>query len=148
MKVIARKNINRDPFWNYLDRAFFSDLQSEKPASSNKNNRAPMNIIENNNVYTIELLIPGWKKSEISIEIEDDTLKISGEKSISKEETNETENFKLREFKTEKFYRSVILGDVVDRDSIEANLEDGVLNLVLPKVPEAQPEEPKKIAIK
>ena len=111
----------------------------------NRNNFAPLNIIENDNVYKVELNLAGWKKEDIEIKIEDETLIISGEMTA---ETNDENQYLLREFNNQKFFRSVILSDAIDQDNIEAELTDGMLRIELKKVPEDDMNLSKKIEIR
>src|SRR5690625_7924802 len=85
--------------------------------SNGRNNFAPMNIMQNDNVYRIELALPGWSKEDIQIEVEDDTLKISGEK--SKDEFEKDQTIHRQEFYTNRFFRSVILNESVNQRSEE-----------------------------
>jgi|SRR5699024_8424361 len=99
-----------------------------------RNNSAPMNIIQNDDVYKVELALPGWTKDEVRIEIEDNTLKISGEKSQEKEkEVKEDQTVHRQEFYTNRFYRSVILNETVNQEEISAKMENGILIIDLKK---------------
>jgi len=99
--------------------------------SNGRNNFAPMNIMQNDNVYRIELALPGWSKEDIQIEVEDDTLKISGEK--SKDEFEKDQTIHRQEFYTNRFFRSVILNESVNQDEISAQMENGILTVDLKK---------------
>lgn len=114
--------------------------------NDHRKNFAPLNIIENDNVYSVELNLAGWKKDEIDIRIEDETLIISGEKTTSEEDANN--QYHLQEYSNEKFRRSVILTDEVDQEDIEAKLEDGILRIELKKIPEDELQLSKKIEIR
>lgn len=111
-----------------------------------RKNFAPLNIIENDNVYKIELNVAGWAREDIEIKLEDGTLSISGEKKLT--EVEEQEQIHLREFSNSRFYRSVILGDFVDQDEISAELKDGILHIELKKQKEDEVDMIKKIEIK
>lgn len=112
---------------------------------AHRNNFAPLNIIENDNVYKIELSVPGWDKKDIEIKVEDDTLSIRGEKADSV--TDENEQFHVREFAQSRFYRSVILSDAVDQNNISAELKNGILSIEVSKMENAEEEMVKKIEI-
>lgn len=124
---------------------FFRPFRIENSDGYRKN-FAPLNIIENDNVYKIELNVAGWTREDIEIKIEDGTLSISGEKKHS--EVEEQEQFHVREFSNSRFYRSVILGDSVDQDEISAELKDGILHIELKKQKEDEVDLIKKIEIK
>lgn len=106
---------------------------------------APLNIIENDNVYMIELNLAGWQKEDIDMKIEDDTLIISGER---KAEATEGNQYHLQEFDNQRFYRSLILNDSIDQESIGAELKDGILKIELKKISEEELKGSKKIEIR
>ena len=95
--------------------------------------------------YHVEVDLPGVKKEDISIDIKENTLVISGERSF-KEERVEKDYYKV-ESSYGKFQRSFALPENVDVENIEAACTDGVLEVVLPKL-EIQTNEARKITIK
>jgi len=99
-------------------------------------NRPAANIIENDKDFSIELAVPGMKKDDFKVNLENDILTIS----VEKEEMNEKEdkNFTRREFRFDSFSRSFSLPEVVDQEKIKADYKNGVLSLVLPKSEEAK----------
>jgi len=105
-----------------------------------------LNILENENSFGIELAAPGFEKQDFEIAIENNQLIISAEKSEEKKEENIT--YTLREFVATSFKRKFNLPEnQVNEDAIEANYENGVLKVLLPKREEAKPKAPKQIAI-
>lgn len=99
-----------------------------------------VNIQENFSNFVIELAVPGLKKENIAIEIEKDVLKVSSHVSSDETATDEKEGtrFTRREFNYTAFERSFTLPETVNKDSVKANYENGVLRIELPKVEEAQ----------
>lgn len=95
--------------------------------------------------YHIEVDLPGVKKEDISIDVKDSQLVISGERSY-KEERQEKDYYKI-ESSYGKFQRSFALPENVDIENIEASSLDGVLEVVLPKL-KIEKAEVKKIQIK
>ncbi|MBD3798262.1 MAG: Hsp20/alpha crystallin family protein, partial [Campylobacterales bacterium] len=87
--------------------------------------------------------LPGVDKKDINVDIKDGVLTISGERKF-KEEVNEKDFYKMESFYG-KFQRSFSLPDDIDNDKIDANTENGVLNVFIPK---SAPKESKKIEIK
>ncbi len=95
------------------------------------------NIAEAKEAYRVELAVPGFRKGDFSIELNDGVLHISGD---HQQELNEdTTEYSLREFTGTQFSRSFNLPDTIDEEKIEANYENGILTIVLPKKEEAQP---------
>ena len=96
----------------------------------NRNYSVPsVNSIENNDSFEIDLAVPGMKKEDFSIELNDKVLVISSESS------NNIENAKMRlnEFNFSSFQRSFRVPDSVDQDKIKANYKNGILKIKLPK---------------
>lgn len=95
--------------------------------------------------YHIEMDVPGVKKEAIAIDLKDNQLIVSGERSF-KEERQEKDYYKI-ESSYGKFERSFALPENVDSENIEAFSNDGVLEIVLPKL-KVEKNELKKISIK
>ena len=103
-----------------------------------------INVIESPNDYKVELAAPGMKKEDFDVHInEDNELVISMEKKEEKKEENKESRYLRREFSYSKFQQTLILPDDVDKNKIDAKVEDGVLTIELPK---KSPEEAKKAA--
>ena len=104
-----------------------------------------VNTREADDAYYIEVDLPGVKKEDISIDVDDNVLTISGERKV--EEERKDEEFYRVESVYGTFERSFTLPEDVDADKIEAEAKDGVLTV---KIPKAQIVEkaPKKIEIK
>lgn len=96
----------------------------------NRSHSVPsVNSLENNDSFEIDLAVPGMKKEDFSIELNDKVLVISSESS------NNIENDKMRlnEFNFSSFQRSFSVPDSVDQDKIKANYKNGILKIKLPK---------------
>ena len=102
-----------------------------------------LDIHETDTAYTVTVPLPGVKPEDINVRMQNGTLTISGE--LTKPETKDDTKVVVQERYFGKFSRSVTLPQSVDSNKVEANYENGVLNLTLPKLPEAQP---KQIAVK
>lgn len=87
-------------------------------------------IYEKNGIYVVEASVPGFKKEDISIEIDKGNLTITAQK---KEENKEDRNYIRRERSFYgKYQRSFYLGDV-DEEKIKASFNEGILNISIPK---------------
>lgn len=95
--------------------------------------------------YHIEVDLPGVKKEDIHIDLKENQIIISGERSF-KEERKENDYYKV-ESSYGKFQRSFALPENVDVENIEASSENGVLEVVLPKL-KIEKSEVKKIQVK
>lgn len=96
-----------------------------------------VNCYENHDEYTAVLRMPGVKKEDLSISYKDNSIKIQGEKKI---ETKENVNYHLRERRAGKFERNILLQEKIETDKIEAQLENGILMIKMPKAVEAKPK--------
>ena len=105
-----------------------------------------VNIKDLDAQFEIELAVPGMKKSDFEIEVEDGLLSISS--SLEEEQVTEKGKFTRREFSYNSFKRTFTIPDSVNPSSIEAQYSDGVLQLRLPKRKEALPQPKKLIKIR
>jgi HSP20 family protein len=93
------------------------------------------NIIENEDSFLIEMVVPGIEKKEVNIDLDKNILTISHDQ---KKEVKEKElNFTQREFFYGDFCRSFALPEVVNVDNIKATYDKGILSVLLPKKEEA-----------
>jgi len=97
-------------------------------------------IYETEDLYSVKLEVPGVAKENLNIMIEEDQLKITAETSLE-ENLN---NLKYAEFSPRNFSRTFRIGNDIDRNKIDAALENGILSLVLHK---SEAIKPKKILI-
>jgi HSP20 family protein len=97
-----------------------------------------VDVIEEENKYILKMDLPGLSKEDVKISVENDTLKISGEKKYENEEKKK--NYHRCERYYGKFERSFNIGKEIDTEKIEANFKNGVLNLELAKAESAKPK--------
>lgn len=98
-----------------------------------------VDIAEDEDNITVTADIPGMKKDDIKITLTDNTLTISGEKKIKRDEKKE--NYHRVERICGTFSRSFFIPSSVDSEKISASYKDGVLKITLPKKEEAKPKE-------
>ena len=136
-----------DPFKEFeaVRRAFFNLPVYNDEKDSSINAFVPkVNTREAEDAYHIEIDLPGMKKEDINIEVVDNQLIISGERKL-KNELKEDDYYKI-ETSIGKFQRVFSLPENIDIEKIEAKSEDGVLEVIIPKVEEKVNK--KKIEIK
>ena len=97
-------------------------------------------IYETEDIYSVKLEMPGISKDNLNIVVDDDELKITAESSTEEN----TGNLKYAEFRAKNFSRTFRIGNEVDRNRIDAKLENGILALTLHK---SEAVKPKKITI-
>ena len=96
----------------------------------NRSHSVPsVNSLENNDSFEIDLAVPGMKKEDFTIELNDKVLVISSETS----NTIENDKMRLNEFNFSSFQRSFRVPDSVHLDKIKANYKNGILKIKLPK---------------
>lgn len=97
-----------------------------------------LDVHESDDAVTVRASIPGVKPEDIDISLTGDTLTIKGE---TREETEKREgNYHMRERRFGTFQRSISLPTQVNADKANAEFENGVLTLTLPKVEEVKPK--------
>ncbi len=101
-----------------------------------------VDIFETDEAITLMADLPGVKSDDLSIDLNDDVLTLAGV--IAPFEEKDEEDV-LIEYEVGRYYRQFTLSDIIDQNSIEAKLNDGVLHLTLPKAEKAKP---RKIEIK
>lgn len=100
--------------------------------ASSKEFMPSVNTREGEYAYHIEVDLPGVKKEDIKVEVRNNQLVISGKRK-TKEEVKKDDYYRM-ESQYGKFERSFNLSDQVDAENISASCEDGVLEVVLPKL--------------
>ncbi len=98
----------------------------------------PLEVFEREDEYIVKAELPGMKKEEIDISVIGDTLTIKGERKTEKEAKEE--DYYLCERCYGSFERSLSLPTAVETGKVEAKYENGVLEIKLPKIPEAKPK--------
>lgn len=97
-----------------------------------------VDISEDDREFLIKAELPGLKREEVKVTVEDGVLSISGERKTEKEEKNK--KFHRVERSYGSFLRSFSLPDGADATKVNAEFGDGVLNVHLAKTPKAQPK--------
>ena len=105
------------------------ELQTEMPT---------LDLEDRGKDFLLTAEIPGFKKEEIEIQVQDDAVEIRGNKRASRDE--KIKGYVRKERSSEQFYRRLKLPEQIKADSSEATLKDGLLELVLPK----KAQKPKK----
>ena len=130
------KEFNQLMSWAFGDR--------EDGSLDNPRVAPAMDVVEEKDHYVVQLDLPGLGKDDIEVTFEDGVLTIKGEKKSETEEKKKDYYFRERRFGS--FTRSFRIPDSIDEDKIKATFDKGVLEVVLPKRPEAKAKS-KKIAI-
>jgi len=97
-----------------------------------------VDITEDDKEYLVKAELPGLKRDEVKVTVEEGVLAISGERKVEKEEKNRKYHRIERAYGS--FVRTFALPDEVDPAKVNAEFKDGVLNVHLTKSPKAQPK--------
>ncbi len=99
----------------------------------------PVDVSETDDEIVVTSELPGMKKEDIKLSLEDNVLTISGEKKEEREEKEK--NFHLLERSFGSFRRSVSLPTSIEAGKVKASYKDGVLTVTIPKKEGAKPKE-------
>ena len=120
----------------------FNDLMNVGMQVARPCTTAPAtNVMENDEMYVVQLAAPGMKKEDFFVNINDEgNLVVKMEQKVDEKNAEEKEkmHYLRREFSYTKYEQTLILPDDVDKNKIEAKVEDGILTVNLPKVEEAK----------
>ena len=147
--VVNPNHLNRDEFLTPFDKIFdqlmlkqFPNFQEEVGVSFNQGAYPKVNIYEYDDKIGIVAEIPGLDKKNVSVEVEDSVLIISGDKHGFDDSGGKCIT---RELKQSSFKRSFNLGEYLDGKNVSASFKDGMLSISIPK---KEPEQPKRKFVK
>ena len=123
-------NLAREIFGQHIGRLFGSDGYVEDSPR--------VNIVEGSEDFKVEMLVPGFDKKDLSLDMVNDTLTIRGEHTMDAQ--NEDARWTRHEFSRSAFERSFMLPQSVKADEIKAEYVNGVLKLTIPKSEESKPK--------
>lgn len=124
---------NREPFFRLFDSFFNGDVQGEETRSW----VPPVDIQETPEAYVFHAELPGLTKENIHITLENNILRISGERKLEKDVKKE--NFHRIERTYGTFARTFTLPTQVDNERVQAAFENGILRVDVPKAEQARP---------
>jgi HSP20 family protein len=117
-------------YHSYL-RTFCGDFMEVSRSADRSLSTAQTNVVETENSYRIQVALPGFRKDQIQLRVEDDILSISAE--VKTRNKQEHEKYHKQEIFSSSFQRSILLPENVNDEYIKASFRDGLLNIELPK---------------
>jgi len=139
---MTQVKFSRRPFETSLNN-FVDDLLADMPVIFKNGNGqngnkgfVPVNISETEKNYHLEVIAPGFEKSDFKVNLDQDVLTIAAEK--QSESKNENEKEIRKEYSYRSFKRSFTLDEKIDAAGIEAKYVNGILTLNLPKKEEVK----------
>ena len=146
---VKPSHLNRDEFLTPFDKIFdqlmlkqFPNFQEEVGVSFNQGAYPKVNVYEYDDKIGIVAEIPGLDKKNVTVDVEEDVLIISGDKHGFDDSGGKCIT---RELKQSAFTRSFNLGEYLDGKNVSAKFKDGMLSISIPK---KEPEKPKKHSVK
>jgi len=127
-----------------MDDMFHSFGLSTFPALNNTGFFPSMEAVENEKEYIVNVELPGLTKEDVNINVTDNTLIISGQKTT--EQKNEKDKVHFSELSFGSFRREMSLPTNAQGDNISASYKDGILKVIVPKK-EIEKPKTKKISI-
>ena len=147
--IVKPNHLNRDEFLTPFDKIFdtlmskqFPNFQEEVGVSFNQGAYPKVNVYEYDDKIGIVAEIPGLDKKNVTVDVEEDVLIISGDKHGFDSDGGKCIT---RELKQSAFTRSFNLGEYLDGTKVSAKFKDGMLEVLIPK---REPEKPKKKIVK
>ena len=139
MPSIFGENLFNDDWMNFgfpeVDKALYGKHASHEMKTDVK---------ETDSGYEVDIDLPGFKKDEINVQLDNGYLSISAAKGLDKEEKNK---YIRKERYAGAMSRSFYVGDALTQEDIKAKYESGILRLSIPKKEAKQVEATKRIAI-
>ena len=135
---------NTNLFDDFFDFPFYDDRAEKKLYGHHAANLMKTDIQEHDDGYTLEMDLPGFKKEEIQIELNNGYMTISAAKGLDEDEKDKKSGkYIRRERYTGSCQRSFYVGEDVTEEDIKAEFKHGILKLFVPKK-EAKPAVEKK----
>ena len=141
MEIIRKTNPKKDTFYyptrSLLDDFFFAPTMFDMPVMSNPTSA---DMWEEDGIVHIKMAMPGIKKEDIKVTIEDDFVKVSGGSKKEEEEGNKKKRYYYRSMES-SFEQIFNLPCKIDSNKADAEFKDGVINITLPKEEAVKPKE-------
>ncbi len=131
--------------WEEFDRfrkkmdLILQEVGSEANGYASANVFPSLNISEDDNELFIRAEVPGVNPEDVDISLEEDTLTLKGERKPDK--LNDEASYHRRELEYGKFSRAISLPTRVNKEAVEAKVENGLLTITLPKAEEVKPKQ-------
>jgi HSP20 family protein len=131
--------LGREPFYRLFETLFNQDQGEE---ITTRTWTPPVDVHETNDAFVVTAELPGMSREDIEITLENNILRLSGERKFERDEKKD--NYHRIERSYGAFTRSFALPTQVDAERVQAEFKDGVLTITVPKAEQARP---RKISI-
>ncbi|MHB8362669.1 MAG: Hsp20/alpha crystallin family protein [Patescibacteria group bacterium] len=103
-------------------------------------NVGSVDVYEEGGNVMVEMRVPGFRKEDLEISVERDTLTIKADRTEAEEENKKKRKYYRKEIRHQSIARSIVLPTFVDSTKASADFKDGILKLTLPKQDAAKPK--------
>ena len=142
MPSIFGENLFNDDWMNFGFPEVEKALYGKHPSHEMKTD-----VRETDSGYEVDIDLPGFKKDEINIQLDNGYLSISAAKGLDKDEQDKEGKYIRKERYAGSMSRSFYVGNAITQDDIKAKYESGILRLSVPKKAAEEIEGAKRIAI-
>ena len=132
---------------DWMDFPFDRDFWGSRTPAKTSKSIMKTDIREHGGGYELDIDLPGFKKDEIGVELDNGYLTISAAKGLDKDEQDKKGKYIRKERYAGAMQRSFYVGEAVTQEDIKAKFEDGILRLNIPKKDAQAVETKKTIAI-
>lgn len=133
-------------FDDFMDGFAFPNID-KKLYGKHAANLMKTDVKEKDDTYEVDIDLPGFKKDEIQIQLENGYLTVSAAKGMDKEEKDKNGKYVRRERFSGNVRRSFYVGDKVQKEDIHPRYENGILSFAIPKAQKAVEEKSNYITI-
>ena len=122
-----------------MNRLFRESYEGQDQSLATSSFAPAVDVYEDEHKVTLKIEVPGIDEKDIDVRVENNTLTVTGERKIEKEEKEE--NYRRVERQYGSFTRTFTLPATVDAEKVSADYDKGVLKIALPKKAEAKPKQ-------
>ena len=142
---IFGENLFDDDWMDRFEKAFWGN--TSPLYGKHAKNMMKTDVREHEKGYEVDIDLPGFKKDEIQVQLENGYLTVSAAKGLDKDQQDKKGRYIRQERYAGAMQRSFYVGDAVTQEDIKAKYENGILSLSIPKKDAKAVEEKKTIAI-
>ena len=141
--IVKKENGRSATFGSAMDQLFqqnlnrFFDDNFWGSSGMQMHNQVPVNVRETEKNYEVELIAPGLKKQDFSLQFSGDNLVVSFDHKEESNDQDQNNRWLRREYRRQSFTRTFTMDETIDADKVSAHYENGVLQITLPKKPQA-----------
>lgn len=139
--MLMPRMFDEDLFDNWMDFPFEREFSRRNPLyGKREKNLMKTDVRQTENGYELDIDLPGFKKEDVSVKLENGYLTVSAARSVDENEAKDSSGYIHKERWSGSCSRSFYLGDGISKQDVKARMEDGILHLTLPKKAPELPE--------